>query len=219
MKLKLLSYFGLIASIANAQTITTTDVNGNTIVEVITVDPVLGVATTQIVQTLAPANGAATSSLTTSAALASTSTQVLQVPTPPTSSTTTQPVPPAVPAVPAPVVPTTAPDVQQGPVGQPAPTPTGPVVTVYHYTTVDAAGDTEVFTATFIPTFPATQLPPPPTTTGSILQFSQWQSLVGTNTVPASSGGVVTWTVPRSALEAVVGIVSGTLAGAWLVFA
>lgn len=97
---------------------------GNTIVEVITVDPANGLPTTQIVQTLPPGGppippGAQSSS----------------------SSPTLPVVPPAQPTTPSlNIAPTTAPDVQQGPVGAPAPTtgPLGPIV--YTYTTVDANG-------------------------------------------------------------------------------
>ena len=77
---------------------------------------------------------------------------------------------------------TTTTPVQQGPVGQPASTPETPGgPTPYTYTTTDANGDYTAVVATFIPTFPATT-PYTPTSTGTILQYSEWLSQIGTNT-------------------------------------
>ena len=78
---------------------------------------------------------------------------------------------------------TLTPNVNQGPVGQPGTTPTGQIV--YYYTTTNAVGQTTVLQATFTPTFPATRVPSAPSS-GTILQYSQWLSMVGTNTVTPS---------------------------------
>jgi len=123
----LLSYY------ARAQTVTTTDISGHSVVEIITVNPVNGVLTTQTIQTLTPT--------------------------------------------------TTTPDVQAGPVGQPA-TNTGTGLTIYTYTTTDVDGATTAIVATFIPTFPASQSPSAPSS-GTILNYSQYLSIYGTNTSTA----------------------------------
>ncbi|OBZ72234.1 hypothetical protein A0H81_07446 [Grifola frondosa] len=152
------------------QTITTTDDVGETVVEVITVDPVLGLPTTEILQTL-------------------------------TSTTSTT---------------TTTPDVQGGPVGQPAVTSAGP--TVYVYTTTDAVGDTIDVTATFTATFQTSVFTPQ--STGTILQYSQWLSMVGSNTVaPSQNAALAPWNVDRTWIVIAVGTLTGVLGGAGLVFA
>jgi hypothetical protein len=58
-------------------------------------------------------------------------------------------------------------------------TPGGP--TPYTYTTTDANGNYITVLATFTPSFPATT-PFTPTTTGTILKYSDWLSQIGTNT-------------------------------------
>jgi hypothetical protein len=68
---------------------------------------------------------------------------------------------------------------QQGPVGQPAASNTGQ--TVYFYTTTNALGQTTQLVATFTPTFPATKQPSA-SSSGTILNYSEWLSMIGTNT-------------------------------------
>ncbi|KAI0077280.1 hypothetical protein K474DRAFT_1661888 [Panus rudis PR-1116 ss-1] len=159
-----------------AQTITTIDALGETIVEVVTTD-VLGLATTQTLQTL---TGTSTSSQTTAT--------------------------------------TTTPDIQQGPVGMP-PTVT-PVAgnTVYTYTTTDANGDTIAVADTFTPTFAATKTPAV-TTTGTILDYSEWLSMVGTNTpsLVASNSAQPRWDVLHGILGTAMAALGGVAGGACLV--
>ncbi|KAG6334113.1 hypothetical protein ID866_4975 [Astraeus odoratus] len=65
-------------------------------------------------------------------------------------------------------------------------TPGGP--TPYTYTTTNAAGETIAVVATFTPTGPQTILPTP-TTTGTVLDYSSWLGMIGTNTVAANAAG------------------------------
>ncbi|KII93919.1 hypothetical protein PLICRDRAFT_171621 [Plicaturopsis crispa FD-325 SS-3] len=163
----------------SAQTLTVTDPNsGATIVEVVTVDPVAGVATTETISTLI-----STSTPTT------------------TTAATEQPV------------------VNAGPVGQPAAT-TGTGVTIYTYTTTDANGVTTAVVDTFTPTYPPT-VAVTPTGTGTVLPYSQWLSMVGTNTVAANavSAGERRWRVERSAVGVSIGVLVGIGSGAWLALA
>ncbi|KDQ59201.1 hypothetical protein JAAARDRAFT_206148 [Jaapia argillacea MUCL 33604] len=74
---------------------------------------------------------------------------------------------------------------QQGPVGQPGASPPNGAIP-YYYTTTNAAGNTIVVEATFTPSFPATQAPPPLSTTGTILQYSDWLTVIGSNTAAAN---------------------------------
>ena len=77
---------------------------------------------------------------------------------------------------------TTTTPLQQGPVvGQPGTTPETPGgPTPYTYSTTDASGNTITEVATFIPTFQTVSVSP--TLSGSILQYSDWLSQIGTNT-------------------------------------
>ncbi|KAH8093712.1 hypothetical protein BXZ70DRAFT_948921 [Cristinia sonorae] len=157
---------------AFSQTLTTTDALGETIVQVVTLDPA-GLPTTQILQTLAP--GVAT-----------------------TQAATLPPVP-------------------QGPVGQP-PVTTGPAPpTVYQYTTVDADGDTVVLHDTYTPTY-APSVPPIATGTGTILDYSQWLSAVGTNTPSAFASSSVPWQPPTRCAALISAVFSCFLGGAYIVF-
>lgn len=165
MKSILLAAIALCASWAHAQTLTVTNINGATVVEVITLNP-LGLATTQILQTI---TGPTTNPLPTNTLSTSTTSTtpggVLQ--TIATTSTTQQ---------------------NQGPVEQPGSTvltPGGP--TPYTYTTTNAAGATVAVLGTFTPTGPATVLPTP-TTTGTILNYSSYVASVGTPSAAATSG-------------------------------
>ncbi|EMD33302.1 hypothetical protein CERSUDRAFT_117925 [Gelatoporia subvermispora B] len=177
------------------QTITTTDDLGETVVEVITTDPVLLIPTTEILETI---TGPSTTALSTPA-----------LSTPAVST----PAAAAVPTTPA------AQQVQQGPVGAPPPTPAVQEPTVYTYTTTDGNGDTVALTAIFTPTSPAALTHS--TTAGTILQYSQWLSLIGTNTVPATTNAAAP--APLSLEHRWFGMAAGTLVGvlggAWLVLA
>ncbi|KAI0353794.1 hypothetical protein OH77DRAFT_1552368 [Trametes cingulata] len=163
----------LFAGSVRAQTITTTDDLGQTVVEFITVDPLQGLPVTQTLYTL-------------------------------TTSTT-----------PAADVPAG----QQGPVGAPPATTANAGPTVYTYTTTDAGGATIQVVDTFTPTFMTTStwLSAPP---GTILDYSSWRSMVGTNTVaPAISAASARWSLqPRWAVIATT-LCAGMVGGMALAFA
>ncbi|KAI0636144.1 hypothetical protein C8Q77DRAFT_1101843 [Trametes polyzona] len=164
---------------ARAQTLTTTDALGQTIVEAITIDPLQGLPTTQTLQTLAPAATTTTTPTTT----------------------------------------TTLPDGQQGPVGQPAPTTAAAGPTIYTYTTTDAGGDTIAVVDTFTPTFltTSTWAGAPP---GTVLDYSSWRSMVGTNTVAPETGAASPrWNLQRNWLGITTSVCAGVVGGAWLVLA
>jgi len=115
---------------------------------------------------------------------------------------------------PAAVAPPPDTPINQGPVGQPGPTITDQP-TVYRYTTTDGNGDTTVVTDTFTPTFPASSgTPPPPSSTGTILNYSSWLSIIGTNTVPPSNAAISRWQLPQAGLGVIATLLSGLLAGA-----
>ncbi|KAJ8586256.1 hypothetical protein M405DRAFT_864732 [Rhizopogon salebrosus TDB-379] len=187
MKSALITAIALCASWAYAQTVTTTNAAGETVVEVVTLLPA-GVLTTDILQTITgpvlPTTTAATTSTTSNTIL-----QTLS-----TTSTTKQ----------------------QGPVGQPAPTtnltPGGP--TPYTYTTTNAAGQTVAVEGTFTPTGPATTLPTP-TTTGSIMNYSSYTAIYGTAT--PTSGGRLAFSLSSGWYGLVGSTVLGTGGGAWFV--
>ncbi|KAJ8462274.1 hypothetical protein ONZ45_g17995 [Pleurotus djamor] len=140
--------FSLILSFANAQTQTTINPAGESIVVVVTVG-IDGLPTTSIIQTLPDADTPPTTATTP--------------PTTPTTTTTT----PALTTV-------TPPPQQQGPVGQPGPTGAPGAVTPFTYTTV-INGVTIQTTDVFTPTAPATT-PSTAPATGTILDYSQWLS-------------------------------------------
>ncbi|KAJ3476138.1 hypothetical protein NLI96_g11370 [Meripilus lineatus] len=169
--------FALSVISVRSQTITTTNAQGATIVQVISTDPVALTPVTSIVQTLAA------------------------TPTSPPSVVTAS---------------IGGPDVQQGPVGQPAPTLQQAPSTVYTYTTTDANGNTVAIVDTYTPSFPSSR-PPVRITSGSILPYSEWLSLVGTNTVlPAHSAAMVRWSLENNLLLMSLGVLTGMLGGAWL---
>jgi len=112
----------------------------------------------------------------------------------------------------------------QGPVGQPATAPVSPGgPTPYTYTTTDANGNTVIATATFTPSFPATT-PYTPTSTGTVLGYSQWLSMIGNNTSGlnrpigsqeanlASRAGVQLSLSLGAVLITIVGLLGGSLA-------
>ncbi|KJA13330.1 hypothetical protein HYPSUDRAFT_209633 [Hypholoma sublateritium FD-334 SS-4] len=169
------------ALVCAAQTILTTDSNGNPITTTIGVPA----ATTAASATTTPA-------VTTTTPLTTTTTPVSTTTTPATTTTT-----------PATIAP--QPTVQQGgPVGQPASTTITPGAPIsYVYTTV-IGGVTSVVADVFTPTSPST-IEVLPTGTGTILDFSAYQSIYGTLTAPATrpivpimytlSAVVAIWTV------------------------
>ncbi|KAI0706752.1 hypothetical protein C8T65DRAFT_651879 [Cerioporus squamosus] len=168
---------GLCTLYAHGQTITTIDELGQTVVEVITVDPQLGVPETE---TLAPRQTLTTTSTTS----------------------------------------TTTPDAGQvGPVGQPTTPGTG--VTVYTYTTTDAAGNTQAIVDTFTPTFAPTATAGSVTAQpGTILDYSSWKASVGSNTVAVITNGAFTrWTLQPRWLAVGSALCAGFTGGAWLAFA
>lgn len=128
--------------------------DGNTVVEVITIDPFAGLPTTQIIQTLPPAADSS-------------------IPPDPASSIPDPAAPPPSlsPSSTVQIAPTTIPDVQQGPVGAPAPTtgPLGPIV--YTYTTTDANGtQPQLFNPTANASRLRCQVPPLPSSIPSLPQ-------------------------------------------------
>lgn len=112
---------------------------------------------------------------------------------------------------------TTTPD--QGPVGQPAPTGGPQSPTVYTYTTTDAAGLTTGIIDTFTPSFYQSQQSPS-LSSGTILDYSSWIGMVGTNTATSQSsqvsGARVHW-ASGGLYGVVVAALSSVLGGAWLV--
>ncbi|KAH9848444.1 hypothetical protein C2E23DRAFT_763747 [Lenzites betulinus] len=114
---------------------------------------------------------------------------------------------------------TTAADGQQGPVGQPAATATDAGPTIYTYTTTDAAGDTVAVVDTFTPTFAATS-PLSSIPAGTVIPYSSWLSLVGTNTVAAEvNSAVPRWALQHQWLGIATSLCAGVAGGAWLAFA
>jgi hypothetical protein len=87
---------------------------------------------------------------------------------------------------PPPPLPTTAVP-QQGPVGVPESTPTGSSPIAYVYTTV-VNGRTTVIQAEFTPSFDTKVVTPSLSTTGSILNYSQWASIYGTASLQNDGG-------------------------------
>ncbi|KAG5716006.1 hypothetical protein E4T56_gene2289 [Termitomyces sp. T112] len=183
--LLIVAVLAVLAVLAHAQTFTSTDINGNTIVGVLTLNP-LDIPTTS---TLA---GVTTTSPTTT--LVVTTDPVIA-----TTPTTTSTLP----------VTTDANQGEQGPVGQPTATtfsPGGP--TPFTYTTI-INGVTSVVLDTFIPTNPTTQLPTV-TATGTIWDFSSWQAVFApSSTAIPGANGVVGGPLISGSL--VLGFVVGTV--------
>jgi len=180
MRAAILSCIAL-AVYVDAQTITSVNALGQTIIEVVTVDPIAQTPTTTTLQTL---TAAVTTTSTPTTALATTAT-------------------------------TTA--VQQGPVGQPAATGVQ-TPTVYTYTTVNANGVTTAIIDTFTPTF-YQSAQSPVLSSGTVLDYSSWLSMIGTNTGNAQAAQATSGQLPLlpAAWYGVLGAVSGVLGGAWLV--
>lgn len=111
---------------------------------------------------------------------------------------------------------TTAPG--QGPVGQPAPTGVA-TATVYTYTTTDANGVTTGIVDTFTPTYYQSQQSPTPTT-GTILNYSSWLSMVGTNTAASSSqqaSGATIKYMSGGSYGVLLAVLSSIVGGTWMV--
>ncbi|KIK28905.1 hypothetical protein PISMIDRAFT_90197 [Pisolithus microcarpus 441] len=160
---------------------------GGTVVEVVTTNA-LGIAATSILSTLAP----------------STSNTLLNPLTKTTASTAT-------------TATTAAGAGGGGVVEQPASvaaTPGGP--TPYTYTTTNALGQTVALEGIFTPTGPATVLPTP-TTTGSILNYSSWLAMVGTNTVVANAASGTSLSIATGWYCLVVMVMTGLASGTWIV--
>ncbi|GBE88437.1 hypothetical protein BKA93DRAFT_768546 [Sparassis latifolia] len=197
------AFLFLSALSVNAQTFTTTNPLGFTVVEVLTLDP-LGLPTTEILSTVS-SSSALTSSTPSSSSSSLSSSSSSSTP----SSTTV--------ATPTATATTTPGAVQQGPIEQ-SPTNEGPAgPTQYTYTTTNAAGETIAVPAVFTPTFSPTTLPNP-TTSGSVLQYSAWLSMIGTHTVPANSA-MTRWSLERTWYGVAAGTLVGVVGGALLVLA
>ncbi|KAL5526315.1 hypothetical protein ACEPAF_8038 [Sanghuangporus sanghuang] len=173
-----------------AQTQTLVDDAGETVVVAVTTN-LLGIATTQTLQTL-DAEDETETDTSTSTTSTRTSTS--------TSTTTTQ---------------------NQGPVGQPA-TTTETSVTTYQYTTTDAAGNTQVLQDVYTPTSHVTTVSAL-TFAGTIVDYSSWVGLIGTNTAATDLDAVSSAHQPLRLLQqkqfwaGAVAVAAGTLWGAWLV--
>ncbi|KAI9440083.1 hypothetical protein H4582DRAFT_1575391 [Lactarius indigo] len=180
--------FSLPSFVIGQQLITTTNQAGETIVEQITTNA-FGQPLTQILQTLGPA---ATSPATSLSPATST--------TPTTTPTTTSPA----------AATTTTPN-EQGPVGQPGSTPETPGgPTPFVYTTTDANGNYVAVSATFTPTFPQT-IPYTPTSTGTILKYSDWLSQIGNNTGALNQPVASQAANPASRAGANISLLSGAI--------
>ncbi|THV02802.1 hypothetical protein K435DRAFT_748651 [Dendrothele bispora CBS 962.96] len=164
--------FAVFISLVYAQEATIVDANGDSVVVDVTTN-VLGLPTTQTLETL-PATTAQATQTTTS----------------------------------------TTPDVNAGPVGQPAATsgvPHGP--TPYTYTTI-VAGETQRVVATFSPTFPETVLSTAPAT-GTVLDYSEWLSMYGTTNTVSSATKVVL--LSRGVFASLVSsVIICVVGGAWI---
>ncbi|KAI5998824.1 hypothetical protein EDD15DRAFT_2242061 [Pisolithus albus] len=95
-----------------------------------------------------------------------------------------------------------------------AATPGGP--TPYTYTTTNALGQTVALQGIFTPTGPATVLPTP-TTTGTILDYSSWLAMVGTNTVAANAASGMSLSIATGWYCLVVMVMAGLASGTWIV--
>ncbi|KAG1750254.1 hypothetical protein EDB19DRAFT_1825281 [Suillus lakei] len=193
MKSVILAAIALCASWVHAQTLTVTDINGATVVEVVTLNP-LGLATTQTLSTIA---GLTPNPLTTNTL----------------STTTTTTTPAGI----LQTIPTTTATQNQGPVEQPGSTvlePGGP--TPYTYTTTNADGSTVAVLATFTPTGPATVLPTP-TTTGTVINYSSYIASVGTGAAATSGATRRAFSLCSGWYGLVASTMLGIGGGAWFI--
>lgn len=112
----------------------------------------------------------------------------------------------------------TSADLGQGPVGQPAPTGAA-TPTVYTYTTTNANGQTVGVVDTFTPTFYQSQQSPT-LLTGTILNYSSWLSMVGTNTAvssPQQVNGANIKYMSGGSCGMLLAFLSSVVGGTWLV--
>ncbi|GJJ08318.1 hypothetical protein Clacol_002529 [Clathrus columnatus] len=170
------------------------NVPGGSIVEISTLD-VNGIPTVSILESIPP-DGVVAPGVPTSASLTTSSTS---------SSTSSSITPP----------PTQAPAVPAGPVGAPPQTtiPVGEGTTLFTYTTV-IAGETEIFTGTFTPTY--NSLPPPPSpTAGTILNINQFHSQFGTSVISSARSSQSHW-LSASNIVTIFTVLCGIAAGAFL---
>ena len=110
---------------------------------------------------------------------------------------------------------------QQNPIqGQPV-TATGTGLTTFEYTTTDAAGNTEVLEGTFTPTFDTVIVTPSLTFSATVLDYSQWLSIVGTNTVAAANiaSSAERLHIPLALWNMCIALIVGAAGGAWFVVA
>ncbi|KAF7361711.1 hypothetical protein MVEN_00514700 [Mycena venus] len=164
--------FLLILPFAAAQTVTTTDAAGETVVENITED-VNGIPTTIILQTLA-AGAALTQTVTTTDAAGDTLIEVV------TGDGLGDSVTQTIQTIPAAQV------GNQGPVGQPGPTGQPGAPTPFTFTTTDANGATQQVVATFTPSFPAT-VSPVQTFQATVLDYSAYTASYVTGAAAAAA--------------------------------
>ncbi|KAK7005711.1 hypothetical protein R3P38DRAFT_3039144 [Favolaschia claudopus] len=154
--------FALVLPAAIAQTVTTTDALGETVIENLTVD-LNGLPTTVILETLTGVAAAATT-LTTTDAAGDTLIEVVA------TDADGDPVTRTIQTIPAAADPVGQ---GQGPVGQPGPTGVPGAPTPFTYTTTDADGATRKVVATFTPTFPGT-VTPQQTFQATVLDYSAY---------------------------------------------
>ncbi|KAJ6594121.1 hypothetical protein B0H19DRAFT_1093907 [Mycena capillaripes] len=167
-------FFALVLPFSAAQIVTTTDDAGETIVENITIDPVLQVPTTIIISTIIPTT--VTTTVTTVDPAGETVVEVIIGDGLGDSTTQTiQTIPPANPNPGG-----------QGPVGQPGPTGAAGLPTPFTYTTTDANGDTIPVVATFTPSF-ATTVMPSATFQATVLDYSVYTASYATQVQTAQN--------------------------------
>ncbi|KAJ7188025.1 hypothetical protein C8R46DRAFT_7167 [Mycena filopes] len=171
-------FFALVLpAFAAAQTVTTTDAAGETIVENITIDP-NGIPTTVILQTIPPVGGAAgagdavTTTITTTDPAGETVVEVITGDGEGDSVTNT-------------IQTIVAVDQNPGPVGQPGPTGAAGAPTPFTYTTTNAAGETIPVVATFTPSV-ATTNPVSATFQATVMDYSAYTASYAT-LVPAQN--------------------------------
>lgn len=104
-----------------------------------------------------------------------------------------------------------------GVVGQPV-TPTvepyGP--TPFQYTTTNGLGQATVVQGIFTPTAPPTTVPSP-TMTGTVLDYSAWLGMIGTNTVPANAASRLSSSISAGWYCLVGTILAVFASGAWII--
>jgi len=102
-----------------------------------------------------------------------------------------------------------------GPVGVPAAAGGGGGDTPYTYTTTNAQGLTTAVAAIFTPSF-STAPYTSPTSSGTVMDYSAWLSLIGTNTVAATSAAGERWHFDNRLWGVAAALSAGVLGGAWV---